>query len=110
MPRCGETGTAERPDPEMGSIIIVVATDAPLLPPQLQRLGHGHVHGDHLPHPEKERGVHRHLVQDAPVGQQHVPEGHRLGRAGVGRGGPQSRVEVGARQSRPAARSARRSP
>jgi D-aminopeptidase len=39
MPRCGQaTAFAERPQPELGSIIIVVATDAPLLPHQLDRL------------------------------------------------------------------------
>jgi D-aminopeptidase len=39
MPRCGqESAFAERPQPELGSIIIVVATDAPLLPHQLDRL------------------------------------------------------------------------
>lgn len=39
MPRCGQTqGPAERPNPELGSIIIVVATNAPLLPHQLDRL------------------------------------------------------------------------
>jgi D-aminopeptidase len=39
MPRCG-TGSSyrERPLPELGSIIIVIATDAPLLPHQLERL------------------------------------------------------------------------
>src|SRR5918997_4115354 len=39
MPRCG-TGSSylERPQPELGSIIIVIATDAPLLPHQLRRL------------------------------------------------------------------------
>jgi L-aminopeptidase/D-esterase-like protein len=39
MPRCG-TGSSylERPLPELGSIIIVIATDAPLLPHQLRRL------------------------------------------------------------------------
>jgi D-aminopeptidase len=39
MPRCGQTGAfKERPHPELGSIIIVVATNAPLLPHQLDRL------------------------------------------------------------------------
>jgi L-aminopeptidase/D-esterase-like protein len=39
MPRCEETTAfAERPHPELGSIIIVVATNAPLLPHQLDRL------------------------------------------------------------------------
>lgn len=39
MPRCEQTGAfIERPHPELGSIIIVVATDAPLLPHQLDRL------------------------------------------------------------------------
>lgn len=39
MPRCGKTAAfSERPRPELGSIIIVVATDAPLLPHQLDRL------------------------------------------------------------------------
>ena len=39
MPRCGPTqGSTERPNPELGSIIIVVATNAPLLPHQLDRL------------------------------------------------------------------------
>jgi L-aminopeptidase/D-esterase-like protein len=39
IPRCGEkSSTLERPSPELGSIIIVVATDAPLLPHQLERL------------------------------------------------------------------------
>lgn len=39
MPRCGQSvAFAERPQPELGSIIIVVATDAPLLPHQLDRL------------------------------------------------------------------------
>ena len=39
MPRCGQSGAfLERPQPELGSIIIVVATDAPLLPHQLDRL------------------------------------------------------------------------
>ena len=36
LPRCGEDGDA--PDGDRGSIIIVVATDAPLLPHQLKRL------------------------------------------------------------------------
>ena len=39
MPRCGTRNShLERPEPELGSIIIVIATDAPLLPHQLQRL------------------------------------------------------------------------
>jgi L-aminopeptidase/D-esterase-like protein len=39
MPRCGPSSASrERPHPELGSIIIVVATDAPLLPHQLDRL------------------------------------------------------------------------
>jgi L-aminopeptidase/D-esterase-like protein len=40
MPKCGtRTGAfVERPLPEHGSIIIVVATDAPLLPHQLERI------------------------------------------------------------------------
>jgi L-aminopeptidase/D-esterase-like protein len=39
MPRCGvQSSTLDRPAPELGSIIIVVATDAPLLPHQLERL------------------------------------------------------------------------
>ncbi|HYO99593.1 MAG TPA: P1 family peptidase [Pyrinomonadaceae bacterium] len=39
MPRCGRAAAfTERPRPELGSIIIVVATDAPLLPHQLDRL------------------------------------------------------------------------
>lgn len=39
MPKCGSTAAhAERPLPELGSIIIVVATDAPLLPHQLDRV------------------------------------------------------------------------
>jgi L-aminopeptidase/D-esterase-like protein len=39
MPRCGiQSSYQERPLPELGSIIIVVATDAPLLPHQLRRL------------------------------------------------------------------------
>lgn len=40
MARCGAGGSSslERPHPELGSIIIVVATDAPLLPHQLQRV------------------------------------------------------------------------
>jgi L-aminopeptidase/D-esterase-like protein len=39
MPRCEQTGAfLDRPHPELGSIIIVVATDAPLLPHQLDRL------------------------------------------------------------------------
>ncbi|MBA2525496.1 MAG: P1 family peptidase [Pyrinomonadaceae bacterium] len=39
MPRCGQSSASgERPHSELGSIIIVVATDAPLLPHQLDRL------------------------------------------------------------------------
>ncbi|MDH4130685.1 MAG: P1 family peptidase [Gemmatimonadota bacterium] len=40
LPRCGSstTGMGEGARPEMGSIIVVVATDAPLLPHQLKRL------------------------------------------------------------------------
>jgi D-aminopeptidase len=40
MPRCGRrsSSAAERPHSELGSIIIVVATDAPLLPHQLARV------------------------------------------------------------------------
>ena len=39
MPRCGKSAAfLERSHPELGSIIIVVATDAPLLPHQLDRL------------------------------------------------------------------------
>jgi L-aminopeptidase/D-esterase-like protein len=39
LPACGvRSSSRERPDAEHGSIIIVVATDAPLLPHQLQRL------------------------------------------------------------------------
>jgi L-aminopeptidase/D-esterase-like protein len=40
VPRCGETSVGAQPNPlaGMGSIIIVVATDAPLLPHQLKRL------------------------------------------------------------------------
>jgi L-aminopeptidase/D-esterase-like protein len=39
MPRCGaQSSYRERPLPELGSIIIVIATDAPLLPHQLRRL------------------------------------------------------------------------
>jgi D-aminopeptidase len=39
MPRCGERSSSlDRPHAELGSIIIVVATDAPLLPHQLERL------------------------------------------------------------------------
>jgi D-aminopeptidase len=39
IPRCGQqSSTREWPNPEFGSIIIVVATDAPLLPHQLERL------------------------------------------------------------------------
>ncbi len=39
LQKCGvRTSMLERPNPEVGSIIIVVATDAPLLPHQLKRL------------------------------------------------------------------------
>ncbi len=39
IPRCGTRNSfLERPQPELGSIIIVMATDAPLLPHQLKRL------------------------------------------------------------------------
>ena len=39
MPRCGtQSSYKERPLPELGSIIIVIGTDAPLLPHQLRRL------------------------------------------------------------------------
>ena len=39
LPTCGRPSSArERPDAEHGSIIIVVATDAPLLPHQLERV------------------------------------------------------------------------
>ncbi|HYF40691.1 MAG TPA: P1 family peptidase, partial [Gemmatimonadales bacterium] len=39
LPACGrQSSSGERPEPEHGSIIIVVATDAPLLPHQLERL------------------------------------------------------------------------
>ncbi|MBA3443789.1 MAG: P1 family peptidase [Gemmatimonadales bacterium] len=39
MPRCGAGNSyLERPDPELGSIIIVIATDAPVLPHQLRRI------------------------------------------------------------------------
>jgi L-aminopeptidase/D-esterase-like protein len=39
MPACGQQGSSlERPQPELGSIIVVMATDAPLLPHQLNRL------------------------------------------------------------------------
>jgi L-aminopeptidase/D-esterase-like protein len=37
LPRCGEVAPREGPDSGGGSIIIVVATDAPLLPHQLKR-------------------------------------------------------------------------
>jgi L-aminopeptidase/D-esterase-like protein len=37
-PRCGATPSAPQQEPEQGSIIVVVATDAPLLPHQLKRL------------------------------------------------------------------------
>jgi D-aminopeptidase len=36
--RCGDTSRAPDPEPEQGSIIVVVATDAPLLPHQLKRI------------------------------------------------------------------------
>ncbi|HJR16343.1 MAG TPA: P1 family peptidase, partial [Gemmatimonadales bacterium] len=39
MPRCSvRSSGVERPNPELGSIIIVIATDAPILPHQLRRL------------------------------------------------------------------------
>jgi L-aminopeptidase/D-esterase-like protein len=39
LPRCGsQSSYLERPHPELGSIIIVIATDAPLLPHQLRRV------------------------------------------------------------------------
>jgi D-aminopeptidase len=39
MPRCGQQSLGlERPDSELGSIIIVIATDAPVQPHQLKRL------------------------------------------------------------------------
>jgi D-aminopeptidase len=40
LPRCGTTATGQRPTPreERGSIIVVLATDAPLLPHQLKRV------------------------------------------------------------------------
>jgi L-aminopeptidase/D-esterase-like protein len=40
LPRCGARSSARDPEerPELGSIIVVVATDAPLLPHQLKRL------------------------------------------------------------------------
>ena len=40
LPRCGATTSGQRPTPreERGSIIVVLATDAPLLPHQLKRL------------------------------------------------------------------------
>lgn len=39
LPRCGRTSSGlKQPESDMGSIIIVVATDAPLLPHQLDRL------------------------------------------------------------------------
>jgi L-aminopeptidase/D-esterase-like protein len=40
LPKCGQRSSSsiERPHPELGSIIIVVATDAPLLPHQLARM------------------------------------------------------------------------
>jgi L-aminopeptidase/D-esterase-like protein len=37
-PKCAREGTAGKPPPDQGSIIIVVATDAPLIPTQLNRL------------------------------------------------------------------------
>ena len=37
-PRCGAPARAARRQPEQGSIIVVVATDAPLLPHQLKRM------------------------------------------------------------------------
>jgi L-aminopeptidase/D-esterase-like protein len=37
-PRCGTTAGADADEPEQGSIIVVVATDAPLLPHQLKRI------------------------------------------------------------------------
>jgi D-aminopeptidase len=36
--RCGTPGSGGADDPELGSIIVVVATDAPLMPHQLKRL------------------------------------------------------------------------
>ncbi|HEX6316196.1 MAG TPA: P1 family peptidase [Gemmatimonadaceae bacterium] len=36
--RCGAPGSGGADDPELGSIIVVVATDAPLMPHQLKRL------------------------------------------------------------------------
>jgi D-aminopeptidase len=36
--RCGAEGTSQEPEVESGSIIVVVATDAPLLPHQLKRV------------------------------------------------------------------------
>jgi D-aminopeptidase len=39
MPRCGQQSSSrERPQAELGSIIIIIATDAPVLPHQLRRL------------------------------------------------------------------------
>jgi L-aminopeptidase/D-esterase-like protein len=38
LPRCGDEAPPARPDAGQGSIIIVVATDAPLLPHQLKRV------------------------------------------------------------------------
>ena len=38
QPRCGKEPAAEAPAPEQGSIIVIAATDAPLLPHQLKRL------------------------------------------------------------------------
>ncbi len=38
LPRCGQPSPARVPDDEAGSIITIVATDAPLLPHQLKRL------------------------------------------------------------------------
>jgi L-aminopeptidase/D-esterase-like protein len=38
LPRCDPAPGADAPDPEQGSIIVLVATDAPLMPHQLRRL------------------------------------------------------------------------
>jgi len=38
QPKCNAKGTAGKPPPDEGSIIIVVATDAPLIPTQLNRM------------------------------------------------------------------------
>jgi D-aminopeptidase len=38
LPRCGERGPSASNDEEVGSIIVIVATDAPLLPHQLKRI------------------------------------------------------------------------